>query len=512
MPRQMRMLPALAAAALVLSACSETSDPLLAPAGPSLIVNGSLVQDEEFDSTWPFAAAIVYSGPLGGFVVCSGSVVADRWVLTAAHCLSGDESWREDGFELYVGVGHQDYTSTSARFVPVDSTVIHPDYDGEFANDLALLRLKEDAGVSAVRLPTGDVALNDLVAVAGWGMTASNGSAGPVLRSTALQVFDPALDGPVFFTFSATSNVCTGDSGGPALNEAGQLVGVHAFIFGQTCEHPEAGAGHTAVFRFVDWIREVAEIEDAPPIDREAPRVLGVSVQPEVVRVGGGITIEAAASDQNTGGSTIAGMEVSGDGGLTWTPMEPVDGAFDSVEEYTRAMLVAPETAQMWEICVRATDAASNTSQPMCTLAAVYDPEAGFVVGNGTFHSPPGAMTEDPDAEGIAEIGFLAAYRRGATVPSGRTTFVFRAGDLELESKDYDFLLVTGQDRAQLQGRAVIQEVPVQFRVWASASDQAVRVRIWVEHGGGEFTVYDTEGFVPLSSGRVIIQEGSGRR
>jgi hypothetical protein len=248
------------------------------------------------------------------------------------------------------------------------------------------------------------------------------------------------------------------------------------------------------------------------PADLEAPWVLGVSVQPDVVRVGGGITIEAAASDQDTGGSSIATMEVSGDGGQNWTPMEPVDGAFDSVEEYSRAMLVAPETAQMWEICVRATDAASNTSQPMCTTAAVYDPEAGFVVGNGTFHSPPGAVAGNSEAEGIAEIGFLAAYRRGATIPSGRTTFVFRAVGLEFESSDYDFLLVNGQDRAQFKGRAVIQEVPVQFRVWASAADQAVRVRIWVDQGGTEFTVYDTEGFVPLSTGRVIIQQGSGRR
>jgi hypothetical protein len=505
-------LAAVAAAALLVSACSDTPGGILAPEGPSLIVNGSVVSAADFNETWPFAAALGYIKDGQGFVNCSGSVVAQRWVLTAAHCLNDFDTRISHGFSLVVAVGSPDVSQ--ARLIPVVRYHIVDGYDVvRFSNDLALLELEADAGVQAAPLPQADVVRDEWLDVAGWGITSAGGTSDGRLSHTRLQVIDLGIGTSVFYAYDPVSNVCTGDSGGPALNQMGQLVGVHAFVFqihGPVPCSLGTGSGHTAVFRFLDWIRETAGIGDAPPPDLMAPRVLALSAEPEVVEVGSSFRVVATASDQATGGSSISAMEASVDGGTTWTAMAASDGTFDGVEEEARVTLVAPASVGMWEVCVRATDAASNTSLPTCTLLAVFDPDAGFVVGNGTFHSPPGAMHEDPDVEGSAEIGFVAAYRRGATVPSGRTSFVFQAGDFALESSDYDFLLVTGSDRVQLQGRAVIEgegfAVPVQFRVWASAAEQAVRVRVWGEVEGQEITVYDTDSLVPLQSGRVVIR------
>jgi len=113
--------------------------------------------------------------------------------------------------------------------------------------------------------------------------------------------------------------------------------------------------------------------------------------------------------------------------------------------------------AGVYEVCVRATDAAANTSGVVCTILAVFDPDGGFVTGGGWIDSPAAACPVfcAAGATGKASFGFVSKYQRGASVPTGNTEFQFKAGDLRFKSTSYEWLVVAGA-RAQFKGNGTI--------------------------------------------------------
>ena len=60
-------------------------------------------------------------------------------------------------------------------------------------------------------------------------------------------------------------------------------------------------------------------------------------------------------------------------------------------------------------------------------------------------------------AAGKANFGFVSKYKKGASVPTGKTEFNFKAGDLNFHSDSYQWLVVT-QDgtNAQFKGSGTI--------------------------------------------------------
>jgi hypothetical protein len=78
-------------------------------------------------------------------------------------------------------------------------------------------------------------------------------------------------------------------------------------------------------------------------------------------------------------------------------------------------------------------------------FVVVYENTKKFVTGGGQFYSPTGALTADPTAVGKAQFGFISKYKKGVTVPTGKTTFRFEAGDgLKFQSTSYEWLVVAG--------------------------------------------------------------------
>jgi hypothetical protein len=86
----------------------------------------------------------------------------------------------------------------------------------------------------------------------------------------------------------------------------------------------------------------------------------------------------------------------------------------------------------------------------------VYDPTAGFVTGGGWINYAADACPGLCQVDGRGDFGFVARYQRGATVPTGNTRFEFHAGNLRFESTSYEWLVVSGETRAQFKGVGTI--------------------------------------------------------
>jgi secreted trypsin-like serine protease len=97
-----------------------------------MIVGGEEAKEGQF----PYQVRIYSVGnDTVGF--CGGSVIGDKWVLTAAHCVL-------DVTEVMVGYGSTDRSETTK--VPIEKVIVHPTYLEGKAADVALIKLQSPIG------------------------------------------------------------------------------------------------------------------------------------------------------------------------------------------------------------------------------------------------------------------------------------------------------------------------------------------------------------------------------
>ncbi|KAG2459208.1 RA51D protein, partial [Polypterus senegalus] len=93
------------------------------------------------DADWPWQVYIYMVDKVA--VECSGSIISNRWVLSAAHCYkSSDIASNLDN--LFVVYGLTQRSKYSKDQVSVEQLIIHPSYNQHFDYDIALLKLKQD--------------------------------------------------------------------------------------------------------------------------------------------------------------------------------------------------------------------------------------------------------------------------------------------------------------------------------------------------------------------------------
>jgi hypothetical protein len=160
-------------------------------------------------------------------LLCTGTVVSPRVVLTAAHCL---DVFGEDGqYEIFLG---SRLGSGDGRFALVTSALRHPAYDPvTHEHDLALLRLAVPVDVTPVPLPSGLLApaVGQPLRVVGFGTTVVGELAIGEKRSGWMSISEATAT--AVSSAPAPGMSCTGDSGGPVFVTAGgseQLLGVSA--------------------------------------------------------------------------------------------------------------------------------------------------------------------------------------------------------------------------------------------------------------------------------------------
>ncbi|KAK8772420.1 hypothetical protein V5799_024335, partial [Amblyomma americanum] len=221
----------------------------------------------------PFMASLQknVTGLSKPFPFCGASMLTERHLVTAAHCLKN-----KTASMLSVNVGDYNLSATDdannivrnlLSFLQHENYII-PTYD----NDIAVLTLIDPVpweSLTTVVLPpvNSDLAQDTTVCVMGWGRLQYEGAKPTTLQKLCMpSVNRTECQRPL--THQVHENMicaggregqdaCVGDSGGPLMVQAGNYEAIVGVVsFGKKCALKDVYGVYTRVGRFVPWLYE----------------------------------------------------------------------------------------------------------------------------------------------------------------------------------------------------------------------------------------------------------------
>ncbi|KAG9348380.1 hypothetical protein JZ751_002115 [Albula glossodonta] len=240
--------------------CEDGSDELNCDCGKQpyksqRIVGGQNAEEGE----WPWQVSLHIKG--AGHV-CGASIINNRWLVTAAHCVQDDGRTRQMG------------KFTVQR--NLKQIISHPYYNHyTFDNDIALMELDApvdfNQNIQPICLPSGSHVFpaGKNVWITGWGATREGGYGASVLQKAEVRIINSTkcnelMNGQITSrmmcagVLSGGVDACQGDSGGPLSSKEsnGRLFLGGVVSWGDGCARRNKPGIYTRVTKFRGWIRE----------------------------------------------------------------------------------------------------------------------------------------------------------------------------------------------------------------------------------------------------------------
>ena len=200
------------------------------------IVGGENARIGEF----PWQAMLAYKSSKNN-PFCGGTLVLEKFVITAAHCIQFETP---DSVLIVLGNHNVDQTDPGEVTHEVRKLVFHPSYDRpRHSNDIAIIQLKESVKlnkyIGTACLPMVEYPDDKTVIISGWGSTTQRNLSSKASPSTILQkasvkivnrkicqrMYDvpnqfgstAKIDDGMICAASEGKDACQGDSGGIKL-------------------------------------------------------------------------------------------------------------------------------------------------------------------------------------------------------------------------------------------------------------------------------------------------------
>ncbi|XP_015249447.1 PREDICTED: suppressor of tumorigenicity 14 protein-like [Cyprinodon variegatus] len=206
---------------------------------------------------------------------CGASVLNDRWLLTAAHCVQNEYA-EANQWEAFLGLHVQGQTNEWTVTRRIKRIIPHEDYNTfNFDNDIALMELDSSVTLNQYIYPiclppsSDDFPAGQEAWITGWGAMVEGGSSAKILQKAMVRIINQTtcknllqddvtdrmlcagiLDGGV--------DACQGDSGGPltVINPSGRVFVAGLVSWGQGCAQRDKPGVYTRMTKFRSWIKE----------------------------------------------------------------------------------------------------------------------------------------------------------------------------------------------------------------------------------------------------------------
>ncbi|XP_014740727.1 PREDICTED: transmembrane protease serine 6 isoform X1 [Sturnus vulgaris] len=224
------------------------------------------------EGEWPWQASL----QVRGRHICGGTLIADRWVVSAAHCFQDERLASPSIWTVYLGKYLQNATGHTEVSFKVIHLFLHPYYEEDSHDyDVALLQLDHPVIISPLIQPICLPAPSHIFEpglhcwITGWGALKEGGHISNVLQKVDVQLIQQNICSEAYHYmitprmlcagyYQGKKDACQGDSGGPlACKEpSGRWFLAGLVSWGMGCARANHYGVYTRITQVLGWMNQ----------------------------------------------------------------------------------------------------------------------------------------------------------------------------------------------------------------------------------------------------------------